>query len=745
MTASHRTTRSMSASDEIDVRGIVDALTRNMRLIVIATLACTLTGIVYALVAKPVYRADATIQVESAGADIGNAAFGLVGGLGTLFDVKSTADGEMEILRSRLVTEPVVDDQRLYIDAQPRRFPLVGNAIARFGKGLSTPGLFGASGFVWGSERIDVQAFDVPQASFGSRFVVTLLDGGRYDLTGDGLDKRPIGRIGSPLHVETENGPVSLLVSAIDARVGAQFVIRRFSKQDTLDTLQKHLSIAEKGKNQSGVIGLAYENDDSESSANVLNGIAQNYVQQNANRKASAAAKSLRFALEQLPAVEKQLRTAEDRLNVYQTRHELVDLTEQAKVMLEQAATAQAALFDLEQKRKALAAVYTPEHPQLAALDRQIAAARAQAGAVEQAVRRLPVDQQNVVRLRRDFAVQTEIYIGLLNSIQQLRLATASKVGNARVIDYAIVPERSVRPKRLLLVAFAALAGLVAGIGAACARAALFTGVTDPSDIERDGELDVIATIPLSRIQRPFARRRATAEEACRPLSGARPNEPTVEALRSLGTALQLMLLDRPDARTVLITGSSPGLGKSFVSANLAVLLGQSHKRVLLIDGDLRRGRLAQSFSVEARDGLSTVLRGETAAVAAIVPDVSPNVDLLPTGPRIEQPISLLSTDRLPQMIAEVSSRYDIVLIDSAPLLPVTDSILLAPHAGTVLLVARAGVTHYGELVESTRRIERAGASVAGVVLNGFNPGLRAAQYGHYGAYAYDSTNPAST
>ncbi|WP_341771860.1 polysaccharide biosynthesis tyrosine autokinase [Burkholderia ambifaria] len=533
-------------------------------------------------------------------------------------------------------------------------------------------------------------------------------------------------------------------MGAIDGRPGVQFTVRRLSKQDTLDALQKRLSIAEKGKSQSGVIGLSYESDDPAGSASVLNEIARNYAQQNANRKAAAAEKSLEFASAQLPAVERQLRTAEDRLNAYQTKHELIDLTEQAKAMLERATTAQTGLFDLEQKRPALAAIYTPEHPQLAALDRQIAAARAQVGAIDQAIRQLPANQQNVLRLRRDVTVQTEIYVGLLNSIQQLRLATASKIGNARVIDYAVAPEQPVRPKRALIAVLAAFAGLVAGIGAACARVALFGGVSDPDDIERAGNLNVIATIPLCGMRRSRTRVRAHADSANPLVSVTHPHDPTVEALRSLGTALQFMQLDRPHNGVVLVTGASPGVGKSFVSANLAVLLGQSQKRVLLIDGDLRRGRLAQSFGVGARSGLSSVLRGETAAAAAIVAEVSPNVDLLPTGPHVQQPSTLLSGERLPQLLAEVAQRYDVVLIDSAPLLPVSDTTLLASHAGITLLVARANVTHYGEIVESVRRIERVGTTPAGVVLNGFRPGLRAARYGNYGAYAYGPSEHAS-
>ncbi|MBR7952844.1 polysaccharide biosynthesis tyrosine autokinase [Burkholderia cenocepacia] len=730
-------------ADELDVRGILDVLIAHAGRIVAVTAACTALGATYALVAKPVYKADIAVQVESGGSDLRSMAEGgLVGGLGALFDVKSTDDGEMEILRSRLVTEPVVDVQRLYIDARPRRVPLIGAAIARFNRGLSTPGLFGIGGFVWGNEHIDVTAFDVPPDFHERPFIVTLLGDGRYRLSGNDLERDVEGEIGTPLRVRTAAGDVMLQVAGIDAAAGAQFVVKAESKQVVLAELQKKLAIANRGKDQSGVIGVSYESHDPVRAAAVLNGIADNYVQQNANRKAATAEKSLAFLSDQVPTVERQLRTAEDRLNAYQARHEIVDLTEQAKAMLTQSTTVQTSLFELEQKRLALASTLTPAHPELTAVDRQIVAARAQIGMVNDAIRRLPDAQRNIVRLRRDVTVQTEIYVGLLNSIQQLRVATASKIGNVRVIDRAIVPDEPVRPKPVLVTVIAALVGLVLGTCGVIGRAVLFGGITDPAEIERDTGLNVMATIPHSTAQRRLAPRAAAAVQGAAPiLSLARPNEPAVEALHSLCTALRFQLLDWPEGNRVLITGPSAGVGKSFVSANVAALLGQSGQRVLLIDGDLRRGELAKRFGVRPDIGLSTVLRGGATVDDAIVRDIAPNVDLLPAGPRTDRPVELLSSDRLAALLTHVGRDYSLVLLDAPPLLPVTDATVLAAHADTILLAARSGVTTTGELLESAKRIERVGARTTAVVFNGFRPGLRSAQYGNYGAYAYDSAD----
>ncbi|KOR17610.1 CpsD/CapB family tyrosine-protein kinase, partial [Burkholderia cenocepacia] len=265
---------------------------------------------------------------------------------------------------------------------------------------------------------------------------------------------------------------------------------------------------------------------------------------------------------------------------------------------------------------------------------------------------------------------------------------------------------------------------------------------TDPAEIERDTGLNVMATIPHSAVQRRLAQRAATAVQGGAPiLSLARPNEPAVEALHSLCTALRFQLLDWPDGNRVLITGPSAGVGKSFVSANVAALLGQAGQRVLLIDGDLRRGELAKRFGVRPDIGLSTVLRGGATVDDAIVRDIAPNVDLLPAGPRTDRPVELLSSDRLAALLTHVGRDYSLVLLDAPPLLPVTDATVLAAHADTILLAARSGVTTTGELLESAKRIGRVGARTTAVVFNGFRPGLRSAQYGNYGAYAYDSAD----
>lgn len=724
--------------DEIDIRALIDVIFKNKKLIATVTIVCMVFGVMYAFLATPIYRGDITVQVEDNSDLAGAAAGNLMSGLTSLFDIKSTDDGEMQILDSRLVTANMVDELHLYIDAKPKYFPLFGAFIAKHRNSLSHPGIFGLGGYAWGSETIGVDQFDVPREFEEDKFSVTALGNNRYRLSGSDLDADVTGEVGVPLAVNTPSGQVKLLVSQLNASENAKFELRRYSRIQVLEQLRKDLVISEMGKDQSGVIGVTYDDEDPVRAAAVLNRIAENYVAQNADRKAAAAEKSLVFLKSQLPEIEHSLRLAEDRLNVYQNHHKVVDLSEQAKAVLGQAVEAQSSLFQLEQKRKELATIYSAQYPAVLALDQQIAAARAHIDNFNESIQRLPDDQQNIVRLNRDVTVQTSLYVGLLNSVQQLQLATASKIGNVRVIDRALVADKPTKPKKALVIVLATVIGLFGGVGFALARSTLFGGLTDPVDIERDLSLDVIATIPLSDTQRQLTRvRERGGRRGPSILALARPQEPAVEAIRSLCTALQFALLENPKNNVILMTGPSVGIGKSFTSANLATLLGMSKKRVLLMDVDLRRGHLAAEFGVSGKVGLSNVLRDDMPLDAAIIKDVSRNVDLLATGPLMAQPVELLSSGGIANILAEVSSQYDIVLLDAPPVLPVTDATVFAPFAGIVLLAARSGMTSGGELLESAKRIERVGAKITGIVFNGFRPSLRSAQYGDYGGYAY--------
>jgi tyrosine-protein kinase Etk/Wzc len=690
-----------------------------------------LLGVAYAFLARPTYEADIMIQVEEVDP---TSAGSLLGGVSSLFDVKTEAEGELEILKSRMVVDQAVHNLHLYIDAQPRYFPLIGWRIADGVASLSNPGLLGWGGFCWGTESIDVREFDVPKALQNKRFRLMLLENHRFRLTQSDLDAPIEGVIGKPVDIDQSVGHFHLLVVGVNAKPGAAFNLMRHPELKALTDLQEALNIQQKGKESDIITGTLRGGDPQQISA-VLNQIGEAYVAQNVKRKGAEAEKSSQFLESLLPGLKHDLEVSEKRYNAMRNQRGTFDVSLEAQTFLQESVAAQSSLLDLQQRRAEFATRYAPGHPSIVATDRQIDEMKAKLVDVDSRIKRLPSLQQDAVSLMRDVQVNQDIYISTQNNIQQLKLVAAGKVGNVRQVDYARIPEQPAWPKPPLVIVLAAIAGLIFGIGAAFAREMLYGGVSDPQDIERYAGLNVYGTIPFSNVQKLLVAAMDQGKPGRYVLAESHPAESSIESLRSLRTALSFAMLEAPNNR-LLLTGPAPGVGKSFISANLAAVLCGGGKRVLLVDGDMRRGRLHQYFGRARGQGLSNVLAGQATVESAIQREVSPGLDLMTTGSIPPNASELLLSDSMSRLMDSLSERYDMVVIDTPPVLAVADAPMMATLAGTVFLVARFQATTIGELTESARQLQRANAPLKGVIFNGVD----ARSFGYrskYGAYRY--------
>nr|WP_175765694.1 polysaccharide biosynthesis tyrosine autokinase [Burkholderia ambifaria] len=719
-------------ADEITLAGVIDTFVSHRWLIACVTAACVGAGTLYAFLSHPQYQADILLQIEDSGD--ASAAKSLLGDVSSLFDVKSTAAAEAQILASRLVVTRAVDDLRSYIDVQPKRFPVVGDFISRFTPDVARAGVSGIGGYAWGNERADLSRFDVPKPLEGDRFELTVLDGGRYRLSGPGLSAPVVGQRGRTETFRTADGPLVVEVVRVDAQPGTRFTIVRQSRAETIDTLRRTLDVQEKVK-QSGVIVATLRGPDPQRVQATLQAIASHYVRQHIERRSADAAQSLAFLNTQLPILKKQLQQAEQRYTDMRNAHGAVDLTEEAKLVLQQTADAKTRLLELQQKRDEMATRFASGHPDMISLDAQIGTLRRQQQDVEQQVKRLPDLQQNALRLMLDVKVDTDLYTALLGNAQQLELVKAGRTGSVRLVDAPTVPDEPVQPRRKVVIGAAALFGFVLGVALAFARDFLFGGVDSADEIERHLGMNVYATIPDSPEQRHVARRMAAHAPGPHLLSVRDSHDAAIESLRSLRTALRYAMQGARN-NVLLLSGPAPGAGKSFVSANFAALLAASGARVLLVDGDLRKGYLHDYFGVAREHGFAEIVSGDIAPHDAIHSGVAPNLDFISTGALQPNPDVLLTDERIAALLGEWSARYDAVVIDSAPILAVADAVVLGRHAGAVLLVARAGTTRLAELGEAARQLAHNGIATAGVLLNGVIP--RAGRYGgRYGAYRY--------
>lgn len=721
--------------DALDLAAIVDLVIENRLLISLAVAVCLAAGTLYSLLREPVFRADILVQIE----DSTNAqSAGMLANIAPLLDMKSTADAEIQLLGSRLVVSRAVDGLHLYVDARPHYFPVIGRWIASRGKRLSEPGIAGFGGYVWGAEAIDVGRFDVPRLMEGDAFTITANGSGRFTLSGSDLDAPVAGSVGKTLTIASTYGPIVLRVDRLDGRAGAAFDLRRLSRLATIEALQSQLDIKQRGKD-SDVLAAAYDGTDPVLVSEVLNEIGRQYVEQNVRRKTEEAQRSIDFLDAQMPVLARSLDEAEARYNETRSRLNTVSLGEEAALVLQQSADVQTQLGALQQKRLELAAQLTPSHPAMRALDAQIASLEMRAKQIDARIAARPMIEQDVLRATRDVQVDQQLYLALRQNLQQLQLVKAGKVGSVRLVDKAPVPEKPIWPRPLIVLPLAALGGLLLGLGAALVRSRLFRGVTDSRDIERFVGLDVYATVPDSATQRKLEKRQQGCKEVML-LARRAPDDPAIESLRSFRTALRFLMIGSIDNR-VLFTGASPGVGKSFVSANCAALLAGSGSRVLLIDADLRQGHIHRYFGRERDVGFADLLAGWDVDVA-IQRGVLENLDFISTGTPSRGVDLLLQATHLGTLLAQLSAQYDVVIVDSAPTLSVADSTILAQHCGSVFLVALAGTTKVAELDETVKRLRQVGVRPKGSIFNRVNPALGRYGYGAaYGGYRYAGTS----
>jgi tyrosine-protein kinase Etk/Wzc len=696
------------------------------RWLILAVAAAALgLGAAYAWLAAPTYRSDVLLQVEDKKAGLS----GLMDLAGVLGDASSPAETEIEIIRSRTVVGSVVDQLHLDVEARPKRFPFVGGAAARRfkGEGVAAP-LPGFGRWAWGGEKLQLDRLDLPAALLGEPLTLLAGEAGRYDLLGPDGEKLVSGAAGQAAAA----GSVSLFVSELRARPGTRFAVSRRVRDVAIQDLQEELRVAEKGK-KTGIITVSLEGRDRELTAATLDALAAAYVRQNVERKSAEAGKTLQFLETQLPVVHAALETAEAELERYRARKGGVDVTLATQAILNRAVEVEKASSEVQVEYAALRQRFTESHPALLALRDKLKRLDVERGAIEARLKQLPESELDSARLLRDVKVANELYLTLLNKAQELKVMKEGTLGNVRVLDAALQPVKPVSPVKGRVLALALLLGLAGGVGLAFVRRSFAQGVEDPDQVERAAGIPVFASVPFSAV--------AAAAE---PIDGepqllaqSEPKDLSVESLRSLRTALQFALVEA-GSQVVAIGGPAPGVGKTFVTANLACLLAEAGKRVVVVDADLRRGTLHKLLGLSRGPGLADVIAGLPLA-EALRETSQPRLTALTGGSLPPNPAELLGSDRMARLVEDLASRFDLVLLDTPPVLAVTDAALVARHAGVNLFVVRSGRHPLREVLTAVRLIGRGGIRVNGFVMNGvrLDRGLGRRSAYHY-QYKYE-------
>ena len=719
--------------EDVDLRALLGTLADNKWLIAAITVVFLLISVLYAMLATPVYQASSSVQVEQKAPSFP----GMTDLSETLGISTSQAVTEIQLLTSRKVIGQAVENLKLDIQASPKRFPLIGSYLARkfvanHPGELASP-VFGLSRYDWGGSHVDVQQLDVPATMLDEPMQLIAGNDGAYTLKDSDGNVLVSGHVGQTV---SGNG-VTMQVQTLQANPGTRFRVVRHSHMDTIAQYQKAVQANEKVKD-SGIIDITYNNADPMLATRLLDQVTTLYVRQNVDRSAAEAANSLQFVREQLPRVKQELERATQALNAYQLKAHSVDLNMQTQSLLSQNVSIDSALEQLHMQMAEVQRHYTPEHPEYRAVQKQISELEGEKGALEHKIGMLPNTQQELLKLNRDVQVSNQTYTNLLNQAQQLDIARAGTVGNVRVIDQpAVNLARPWWPRPLWVIPGGVVLGFIVAMAYIFLRQLLARGVEDTVEIERLG-LPVYVSIPLSDTQRKvFTRQQSHRSHGRHVLALSAPADLATEALRGLRTSLHFARLEAKN-NVLMISSPSPGAGKSFVASNLAVVMAQAGQRVLLIDADMRKGVLHRMLGSRPDNGLSELIAGQ-AQISDVIRPVEGVGQLMfiPRGKIPPNPSELLMHANFTTLLDTLRPRYDLIIVDTPPVLAVTDAAVIGHHAGTSLLVVRFGVNQVREVALTKQRLEQNGVMIKGAIFNLVEK--RAAGYYAYAYYAYPS------
>jgi tyrosine-protein kinase Etk/Wzc len=695
-------------------------------------LACVALATAYAIVATPIYQSDVLIEVEP---QKGSALGALTDVEGVLTSGRSGVAGEIEILRSRAVVGRAIEASGAELEIKVLgRIPVIGEFFARRSKpgpdGLVPP-LFPGPDFAWGGEELVFDEFAVPDELRGAAFTLVAGEGGQWSLLDESDVEILRGKVGE--RREAFKGAVRVRLAGLRARPGTRFRVVVTSVTTKVRQVVRALTAREASR-QSNVIRATLEDPDPKRAAQLLNAIADAYLERNVSRRSEEAQKSLAFLREQLPQLKEQLETSERRLNEFRNAQQILDVSAQIRSLLERTVAIETQRAELDLKRQELALRYESAHPALRAVDSQLFALRGESERATRDVRGLPSREQQFLQLSRDVQVNTQLYVSLLNNAQQLEIARAGTIGNVAIVDRAVPAIGPLKPNKRLTMALGGMVGLLLGFLSSQLIAAVAGVVRDPRKLERITGLPILAIIPRSVEQE----QRDESHGGHFLVAEKHGLSPTAESLRSLRTAVLFALSEKTGGKLILVTSATPAQGKSFVSSNLAFLLASGGRRVLVIDADIRRRALRAYIAIpEDAPGLTEILRSTATPEACVLADVHPSLSVMPAGSAVRNPGDIFTRPEMRRLLDWAVENYDYVVIDSAPLLLVSDAGEIAKHADQTLFVVRQNEATNAEVLETLSALRRAGCQDLSLVFNSYAASTLRYSYRYGYGYGY--------
>ncbi|OGT39874.1 MAG: hypothetical protein A3E81_01775 [Gammaproteobacteria bacterium RIFCSPHIGHO2_12_FULL_36_30] len=716
-------TSKQSENVEIDLKQILNLIKHSYKIIVILTVIFLVFGIYYAQTRPPVYQSIAMVAVDG-----GLAVSGSNGGTsavlsGLVSQQASSADVETVLLQTPYLLGEVVRQLKLDISVSPHFQDLFARVVARLQR-INTG-------------NIIVSLLNVPNDLLAKPLIVKIKSDNQYSLTTEDGKKILDGVVGQLESTTYSSAPLQIRVNSINARPGEQFDVVKQPVSDVANGMASNLHIKSEGDN-TGILQLRYTTDSPEQAQKLLNHILVVAVAKNMKVKSQEAAKTLQFISHQLPISEHHLQTAESRLDKYSVKTGVFNSKSYGQILAVRISSLQKILEKLKFKKMILLQKYTPVHPLVIAITQKENEVKSQITKIKAQLNQFPIRGEKEDDMQRDARIQAGIYTALVKDAQSMEMMKASTVSSVRILSMASYPVSRIPVQKRAIIFTSTLIGLMISLVVVFVRHALSPIVEDPSDVEHKLGIPVSAIIPYSQKQMDYNKKikhdKLYAHNNPFLLARDNANDISIESIRSLRTTIQMISMEAKN-NVIAITGCSPSIGKSFLSSNLSTLLSELEKRVIVVDADMRLGKLSQCFGKIKAPGLSNYLKND-APLDKIIQNVIPErLDFIATGIYPNNPSELLSQKMVGELIQLLSNRYDFVLIDTPPILAVTDPALILRYSSINFMVVGIGKDQMKEVQHAKNMLEKAGVILSGIVFNTLKQ-----QKSGFG-YNYDYTN----
>ncbi|WP_198334977.1 GNVR domain-containing protein [Psychrobacter namhaensis] len=739
-------------NDDIDLMALLFAILRGWKTILFFALIGLLIGVLYGRYVNPTFKSDALIQIEENSQGIsalGASASELIA------PQASKAQTEAELIRSRMILEPVVDKLNLRIKLMDPSIGYLDKIKSdRVATQINTP-----DGVSLRTEDGDAQVsqFNVSQGYLNQTFTLTRSDTGF--VLSNGFDDFN-GQFNKSHLFKGTDGQVQINVTDLPLN-SHPININKQSLQISTDIINSKLSVVEQGQ-QTGIVELSMTGSNQQQASLILKEIILSYIDQNQTRGSEETTKTIKFMETQIPTLKKKLEASEAKFNEFRAKNGTIDVSQEAEILLAENAQIDSQLSELKLKKAELTTYYTEDHPLVIQINDQLTVLNSRKQRINDTIAGLPEVQREFLQLSEDTAINREIYLTLLKNYEQLKVVRAGQIGYARIIDLPINTFNAIAPNKPQIWVLATLLGAMLGAVLVLLKSLLRNVVKDPERIEAKTGVPVVATVPRSPL---LTRLRKNKKAPNRLLAYIDHNSLSYEAIKSLRTNLMFGMPVQgragQRAKVILITGESPGVGKSFISANLTEVFAQLDKKVLIMDADMRLGELHKMFSMSQENGLADYLSQDvlsqhtthfsqnnsqvpeainTQAVSNLASFIHPtgidNIDFMPRGQHPRNPASLLANGKFNHLMTELNLHYDYIVIDSPPVLAASDAMILAQHADKVLMVTRYDDSIEGQLVYAVNQMNKANIQVDGIILNDVQQGLTS-KYSYHYSYAY--------